>query len=117
MTTKYGHAHEIDPDDSRQKRWEEQRAERGFDDTELWSLNHTLAQMIMPRLQAFKEKNFCYPCKLDNYEQWVEILEKMVFSFQMELDRDDLAYTDKWDDAKYKEGLQLFAEYFGDLWI
>lgn len=38
-----------------QKRWELERKSRGFDSTELWNLDATIAEFILPRLIAFKE--------------------------------------------------------------
>lgn len=37
------------------KKWEKQRYKRGFDDTELWGLDYTIASFILPRLIAFRE--------------------------------------------------------------
>jgi len=41
----------------RKLRWFWQRRVRGFDDRELWSLDISLAEYIIPRLEAFREVN------------------------------------------------------------
>ena len=38
-----------------QKRWKLERKSRGFDNTELWNLDATIAEFTLPRLIAFKE--------------------------------------------------------------
>ena len=42
--------------DPREKQYVKQRVERGFDSSELWSLDYTIARFIIPRLEAFKEE-------------------------------------------------------------
>jgi hypothetical protein len=46
--------------DKRQKLWKKQRDERGFDDTELWNLDVTMAKFILPRLAAFHKQSPVY---------------------------------------------------------
>lgn len=38
-----------------QKKWQLERNVRGFDTTELWNLDATIAEFVLPRLIAFKE--------------------------------------------------------------
>lgn len=51
----YGYHEEVDKDDPRQEVWEKQREKDGFDETELWNLDITIARFILPRLKSFKE--------------------------------------------------------------
>lgn len=103
---------------------------------EIYDLKYTLAEYILPRLQAFKKKidnkeilsvpNFedeeFFSNKNFSYEEkekyWGKLLEDMVFSFEFCL------YPEKFDNMnteevneKYREGLLVFARYFDDLWI
>ena len=87
-----------------------QRAERGFDDTELWNLNATIAQFILPRLKRFREINKSYP-KAISEKEWNEILDKMIKFFEEYLDENNYL-----EDNLEKEGIELFAKYFLDLW-
>lgn len=120
-----------------------QREERGFDDTELWNLDTTIVEFVLPRLIAFKEdleKNFAgYPSllcrdypdipedKLD--DKWLEILDKMIAAFKAVHDEDeyiDRQFAEKdmekrWEmdkerDKIISEGLQLFGRYLLCLW-
>ncbi len=41
-------------DDKREVSYSEQRKERGFDDSETWSLSDTIANFIIPRLEKIQ---------------------------------------------------------------
>ena len=99
-------------------RWEEytqQRLERGFDNSELWNLEGTIAKFIAPRLRAFYED-----AKIGKYrpanvtlEEWLNALEKMTDGFElMALDREKTEY----EEAVECEALGLFSDYFFSLW-
>jgi len=85
----------------------------GFDMTELWSLNHTIAKFVYPRLKEFDDGS--HPSDLTS-EQWSEILNKMIYSFE-QLSSDEI-WEFKDDDTitRIDDGLKLFAEYFRSLW-
>lgn len=103
--------------DKRQEKWKKQRKKRGFDDTELWSLDQSLAMHILPRLKAFRKTPHGWPGFCETQEKWNEILDHMIFAF-------DFAATGKqypvdtteeeWERAQ--KGLRLFAECYFDLW-
>lgn len=109
--------------------------ENGFFFEECWSLDVTLAALILPRLIYFKNNTSGYPASLikkddeghvieedESNQLWHEILDKMVYAFWIiinewggypiglnEKERKEL-------EAAKKEGLKLFAEYFQSLW-
>lgn len=89
-------------------------------DNELWSLDFTLAKYILPRLEKYKNmERMGYPSKLSGEKEWDEILDKMIYSFKYVIERDKYYFdynTEKERIEKYKEGMNLFAEYFMDLW-
>jgi hypothetical protein len=41
--------------DERQGKFRKKRLERGFDDSETWSLDYTVASFIIPRLERYQE--------------------------------------------------------------
>lgn len=90
--------------------YKQQRLERGFDDTETWNLDSTIAAFIVPRLKRFKEINTGYPPELTE-EQWDEILDKMIKFF--EFASDDSKFL---EENIYEEGFDLFHKYFHSLW-
>lgn len=88
---------------------------------ELWGLHLTLTKYILPRLIKFKEINdMSYPYGFKNIEEWHKTLDKMIYAFEYVMEREYTVYKDLEEERikaeKYKEGMQLFAEHFLDLW-
>lgn len=106
----------IDRDDSRWNCFMKQRLENGFDESETWSLDSTIARFIYPRLKCFYNDGdiFSHPGNLSS-EEWEQIVEKMVKAFELIVTVEDLKRT-KEENAIIDEGLDLFKEYFFDLW-
>ena len=83
------------------KRFKKQRA---------WECQTHLAVHIANELRAFKKYNVnSYPHGFNNIEEWHEVVDKMIYSFE-QIEKDSS------DRVKIEEGLQLFAKYFEDLW-
>lgn len=109
--------------------------------SDLWSLDITIANFVLPRLKRFKKENIGYPGidEMDTLEKWDEALDKMILAFEYVISWDDwwldnprydyLDAKSKYDDeyvtkirnsylAENKrrqvaiiEGLQLFAKW------
>ena len=90
--------------------WKEQREKYGFDARETWGLNYTIAAFIYPRLKMFQAKSYSCPMGLSS-EEWSEMVGKMAYAFGRILKED---VEDHWEEVE--EGLNLFREYFFDLW-
>lgn len=103
--------------DKREKKYIKQRMNRGFDDSEAWNLDSTIARFIIPRLKVLKINTHGYPSNLTE-KTWDEILDKILLAFELDLadkcDSDVSKMTE--NDAKIQEGLDLFAKYFRHLW-
>lgn len=95
-----------------------QREERGWDDTELWNLDYTIACFVYPRLKRFIELEPAgYPAQsFETYEDWIEALKKMLYSFECVIKDGDGVYITRENMEKVDEGLRLFGEYFQSLW-
>lgn len=106
----------IGRDDSRWEDFKKQRLEQGFDESETWSLDSTIAKFILPRLKCFYNDGdiFGYPGNLTSKE-WSEILYKMVKGFDLIVNVDAAKRTEE-EVKAVEEGLDLFREYFFDLW-
>lgn len=115
--------------------------------SDLWSLDVTIANFVLPRLKKFKKRNISYPGieEMDTPEKWDEALDKMILAFEYVIhefdwwiDNPKYDYLDaesKYDDeyvtkiknsylaedkrreAVISEGLQLFTKWFRHLWI
>ena len=85
--------------------------QNGFDKSECWNLDITIAKFILPRLKYFRETTISYPDNDKGMDGWHEILDKMIYSF------DEILKDDSTDQDKIQEGLELFAKYYVNLWI
>lgn len=92
-----------------------------------WSIKVDTAKFLVPRLKMFlKEivKVGATPGLLarqypdDGYEHWQEIIKKMLFSFEYYSDVFNRRMnTDEDEQRRVEEGLFLFAEWYGYLWV
>lgn len=125
-------------------KYKKQRIERGFDDTELWNLDRTIASFVLPRLKAFKETSHTLPISLKSQE-WNEVLDEMIWGFNYIVNNDEItdAIAEKYGmnnispdkylnlpqenkNAWYKEiaehekrrdnAMKLFGEWLRNLW-
>lgn len=105
----------IDKDDDREIEYSKQRIERGFDDSETWSLSDTICRFTLPRLQRFKECGNSTPLGLTE-DEWNIMLDKMILALTL-ISRNNgaLIWCDE-ESEQIKEGLDLFREWFMGLW-
>ena len=114
-----------------------QRMTRGWDDSDLWSLDYTMAHWVLPRLKEYKKQCHGMPMKLPpvidqedgeayyfTHDEWDAVLDKMILAFEL-IAYDEIPLGGCFDDyqAKYKarekkieEGIVLFGLYFRALW-
>jgi hypothetical protein len=107
-----GCAHEVPVDDDRHQLWRQQRTKRGFDDTELWSLDDTILEFILPRLDEFRKNLIGHPPML-TADEWDGILDRIVTGIKDRLD-DDSYYIKP--NEYHEETLRLLFKWFGHLW-
>lgn len=105
----YGYSLEMSADDDRHPRWAMERETRGFDSTELWNLDVTMAKFISPRLKAFRDNLHGSPCNLA-MEEWISILDKIIETF------DNICLDSQPNQHDPTEGLALFAKYYSYFW-
>lgn len=104
----YSLSKQLPQNDSRQETWKKQREERGFDNTELWNLDRTIASFIAPRLKAFMEAPHV-KADLAYYND----LQIVLKAFEL------LAKEENHSPEVYEEihkGLKLFSEIYPSLW-
>lgn len=105
----------ISKDDNRFEAYKKQRLERGFDDSEMWSLDCTIAEFITPRLRVFKEhakQIGDHPYSI-TAEEWQEILSQIIEGFA--LYPDHFHWPSEDSDANWKKvdkALELFRKWF-----
>lgn len=94
-----------------------QRIYRGWDDSELWSLDVTFCCWVVPRLRRFKDVNFGYPAML-TMEQWNEILDQMIDGFTIVVEEQGWPIGPSGDTRhdRVDRAFELFGEWAGALW-
>lgn len=80
----------------------------------IWNTNNTLARLIVPRLQAFKQLDkHVYPKDFSDMRTWNNTIQKMIDAFEL------MKYAHSLSDDEERtvsEGLSLFCKYFRNLW-
>jgi hypothetical protein len=86
------------------------------DDSEMWSLDYTIACFILPRLKKLKETKNGYPSELESPEAWAAIMQKMIDAFEAIVNDDRYPAGCIKQKEIIESGLKLFAEHFQSLW-
>jgi hypothetical protein len=63
------------------EKYKKQQEEQGFDDTETWHLDKTLALFLIPRLKRFIQVNNGFP-NGETHESYIEKLRFIIKSFE-----------------------------------
>jgi hypothetical protein len=98
--------------DSREDEYSKQRIERGFDDSETWALDYTIARFILPRLKRFREIAYGIPPDETN-DSWNKKLDKMIESFEIYTKNDGVIPC---NERLFLDGFELFCKNFLGLW-
>ena len=82
---------------------------------QVWNTDTALAQLIEPRLQAFKElEKHGHPAEFKDMREWNNTIQKIIDAFEL------MKYVRTTSDIKNKEtierGLDLFRKPFRNLW-
>lgn len=109
--------------------WILQKVFKGYNDPDLWNLDHCFVKMILPRLKSFKRmKRNGYPAtatgtypEISCPEDWERILDAMIKGFEsflIECDSDCVFTTEKYMQLQKEidHGLKLFGKFFQYLW-
>lgn len=96
------------------KYWFQKRI-TGFSDRELWNLDQTMAEFILPRIIRFKEiGGSSVPSDLTQQE-WINILDDIIYSMEAIKNQfDDISET--YNDERVSKGTNLLGKYFTHFW-
>ena len=97
--------------------YKQQRFENGFDDTETWHMDRTIALFIIPRLKKFIEINNGIPIG-ETVESYNEKLRFIINAFENYYATNK--YYESVDDNERKqltEDVRLAVEYLSKLWF
>ena len=85
-----------------------------FSIDEIWNTDNALAQLIVPRLQAFKALDkHGYPSDFSDMHTWNNTIQKMINAFELMKYVHSLSID---EERIVSEGLSLFCKYFRNLW-
>jgi hypothetical protein len=116
----------------RRKKMLKDYEDKGWTDRDTWSLDYTIAQFVLPRLKRFREVASGCPgifCPIDDngkpmkgrgipkdgMKHWHKLLDEMIVGFQLMNDGNQFLGS-KEDYKKMNKALDLFREFFFDLW-
>lgn len=91
-----------------------QRWTRGFDDSELWSLDYTLAHWLLPRFLRFRDITSGIQCWSPNGNiEWQEyVLGEIEYALRTSVERG------AWElDERARLGFCLLGQHMGNLWF
>ena len=104
-----------------------ERFRKGYCYEDLWSFDNWLSKTIASGLREFKENCHGYPNDVDDFDEWMRILDEMVECFEEQtrgieniargedfLKRWNLRQENK--KKKLHRGLALLEKYYYDLW-
>jgi hypothetical protein len=97
--------------------YKQQRFEQGFDDTETWHMDRTIALFIIPRLKKFIELNNGIPTG-ETVESYNEKLNFIISAFENYYATNK--YYESVDDAERKQltdDVKQAVEYLSKLWF
>ena len=97
--------------------YKQQRFEQGFDDTETWHMDRTIALFIIPRLKKFIELNNGIPTG-ETVESYDEKLKFIISAFENYYATNK--YYDSVDDSERKQltdDVKKAVEYLSELWF
>jgi len=102
-----------DIDDKREPQFREQRFERGFDDSETWSLRDSIGNFTLPRLKRYRE---IVQDAIEDQDGFFAEIDKAIIAFEL-LVRDDGAFILNEEEKKqYVEGMESYHKIFLSLW-
>ena len=121
----------VNRDDKRYDRYVKYKERHGFSPDECWNLDETLVEFLLPRLRYFRNHTIGYPSSIKTFEEWTAILDKIIWSFEEKLRCGGLTDTAEFYKGvshkegerrlqeyrdRYREGLDLFGEWWCALW-
>lgn len=95
-----------------------QRKFRGFDDSELWSLDITFANWAIPRLEQYNNINCGFPPNT-TLEQFQNIINEILYGlelFRRRIEDCDNLYEETLIILEFEHSTKLFAEYIREIW-
>lgn len=98
-------------DDTREELFKQQRIERGFDDSETWSLDGTFSKFMLPRLERYREIT---KDMFDEQDDFNTKIDELIESLKLHTHCD--GYISNETREQIKKGLRHLPEIYLGLW-
>ena len=103
--------------DDREEEFSKQRIDHGFDESETWSLDHTIARFILPRIKEFwRIEQKVTMMKSQEELEYKESMPKIIRAFELIVRDNDSRIWNEQEEKEYEEGIDLFAKYLLWMW-
>lgn len=102
-----------DKNDKREADYSIQRIERGFDDSETWSLRDTIANFIIPRLERYEEIANDF---LKRDPELTEDIDYFLKAMKLIARDNGACFFNKEEENIVERGLEAFPKVFMSLW-
>jgi hypothetical protein len=112
-------AEEVYPNDQAiLNKYKKQREEQGFDDTETWHLDKTLALFLIPRLERFIQVNNGFPTgeTEESYDEKLNFILNSFKEYYYNEDQEVSLEIEKERLSNAKKAAVLLGELWFDLW-
>ena len=99
------------------RKWMWQRARHGYNDPDMWSLNDTLARLIIVGTERM-QRGISYPGQGMTFEEWHAILAQIETGFRNRIALNDecARRSTPEEDAEFSAAFDLLKEHFWSLW-
>ena len=92
---------------------EKQRIKRGFDDSETWGLDHTIASFLIPRLEQYQE---IANERLARDKKRIENVDTLLEAMKLIESDEGIHDWNKEEEEIVMKDLELFPQVFLKLW-
>jgi hypothetical protein len=103
----------VDENDKRDEPYSKDRIERGFDDSETWSMDYTFAKFMLPRLKRYQEIANDF---LIRDGELVSEIDELIAALEIIVDKDSDWRWNNDETEKVMKGIENFPKVFGSLW-
>jgi hypothetical protein len=100
-----------------------QRVERGFSYQDLWNFDWYLSHLCEKAFIELRDTCHGWPGEPMTFDEWLDIHTKIAEAFKAKRAQHDIDYQrEDWREerdrleAQWREGMELFTEYYGGFW-
>lgn len=100
-------------------KWMYQRVRYGYDDTFLWDIGYSVAELLDKTLPKYFENMNGYPSYIGSMDEWRAIIREIIDGMQAARKLNEYDFSKENLEElvnKADKGMLLFAKYYRDIW-